>query len=458
MTEYAAPTGRSNGRGPAPRSRAGLPVAGAAEGTSSRRRPSGLEFGVGTRVAVATLATLEAHAVKLVGTLLPGRRASRPAAPSLATARRIVVVRVDEIGDVVLTTPFLRELRRAAPSARITLVVKPEVRNLVERCPYVDEVRTHATAAPRWAGEIIRPLRALHTALSHLRPLRADIAFLPRWEADRWCASFLAYWSGASARVGHSEQVTPFKRMINRGFDRLLTHAVHDARRKHEAERPLDLLRSLGYEPADASLELWTDAADEAFADALLAAHGVSSGDRLVALNPSPGHSALKQWPVAHFAQLAARLAADGATKLLVIGARADVPLGREIAAAAPGAVIDATGRTTLRQTVALLRRAHVCVSTDSGPMHMAVAAGTPVVALFGSSDYRSYGPGRGHTVLSLDLPCSPASRDDKRDRCSRCEFDQPRCMVDLPVDWVVAAVDSRAATGSRRLAVPTAG
>jgi ADP-heptose:LPS heptosyltransferase len=401
--------------------------------------------------AIAGLAALEARAVAAVGSLLHRTGTTRSAPPHLADARRIVVVRLDEIGDVVLTTPFLRELRRAAPRARITLVVKPEVLNLVELCPHVDEVRTHRTSAPPLLGEFVRPIRALRTAVRELRPIGADVAILPRWDADRWGATFLAYWTGAPVRVGHSERVSSFKRMINRGFDRLLTHPVCVAGRRHEADRGLDLLRSLGHEPVDDRLELWTDAADARFADDLLAAHGVGGGDRVVALNPSAGHSVLKQWPLEHFRELATRLA--GAARLLVVGAPADAPLGRAIAEAVPGAVVDATGRTTLRQTVALLRRAEVCVTTDTGPMHMAVAAGTRVVALFGPSDYRCYGPRGAHQVVSLDLPCSPATREDKRDRCARCELGEPRCMIDLPVERVAAAV-RRAMSGERHLPI----
>jgi ADP-heptose:LPS heptosyltransferase len=159
----------------------------------------------------------------------------------------------------------------------------------------------------------------------------------------------------------------------------------------------------------------------------------------------------LKQWPVEHFRDLAVRLAGAGTARVVVIGAPADAPLGRAIADAAPGAVVDVTGRTTLRQTVALLRRSDVCVTTDTGPLHMAVAAGTRVVALFGPSDHRCYGPRGAHEVVSLDLPCSPATRDDKRDRCARCELGEPRCMIDLPVERVLASV-RRALAGERQL------
>ena len=372
-----------------------------------------------------------------------GSRDARGGRLDPAHVHRVIVIRPDEIGDVVMTTPFLRELRAHFPSAHVTLVVKREVVNLVERCPYVDDVRAFAAAPPRRLRPLLLPLRALRLARAELRPIGADLVILPRWDGDQAYATFAARWSGARWRLGHSERVSPYKRLVNRGFDRLLTTTVDDPAPKHEVERSLDLLRALGRRVADTSLELWTDAADDAFAEAFLAGRGVAPGDALVALNPTPGHSRLKQWPAAHFAALAARLAAGGA-KLLVVGGAGDAPLAATIRDAARDAVLDATGRATLRQTVALLRRCRLCVSGDTGPMHMAAAAGVPVVALFGSTDPARYAPwGPRHRVLTLDLPCSPARRAGKGDRCNVCELGEPRCMIDLSAAAVHAAAES---------------
>jgi heptosyltransferase-2 len=127
---------------------------------------------------------------------------------------------------------------------------------------------------------------------------------------------------------------------------------------------------------------------------------------------------------------------------VVVLGAPADAPLGAAIAGAAPGRVADLCGATTLRQTAALLRRCAVAVSNDTGLMHLAAAAAPAVVALFGPSDYRRFGAWKEHTLLTLDLPCSPAGgAQDVGDRCARCRFDRPYCMHDLDVERVRRAV-----------------
>ncbi len=373
-------------------------------------------------------------------------RARTPEPIDLAGVRRVVVLRPDEIGDVVLTTAFLRELRLVLPSAHITLVVKPEVRDLVELCPYVNAVKTYDVSGPKWARPFALPLRALRMASAERRAGAPDLVLLPRWDADQSYATFLGFWTGARYRVGHAERVTGYKHTINRGFDRLLTHALDDRRVLHEVEQTMGIIRLLGREPADDRLELWTGPADDAFAARFLGEHGVAAGDAVVALSPGAGHSRLKQWPVQHFRELAGTLLDDGvATRVLVVGSKQDGELARRIADGLGGRVIDAAGKATLRQTAALLRRCRLFVGNDTGPMHMAAAVGVPVVALFGPSDHRRYSPWRRQTVVTLDLACSPAARQVTEDRCPTCIFAHPLCMDDMRVPLVADAVRSAA-------------
>src|SRR5512141_888224 len=117
----------------------------------------------------------------------------------------MLVVRLDEIGDVVLMSAFLRELRRNASDASITLVVKPGTRELVERCPYVNEVLPFDWGASGRMATLRLRARAAAMARKELWPRRFDLALHPRWDADYYQASFLTYFSGAATRVGYSE-------------------------------------------------------------------------------------------------------------------------------------------------------------------------------------------------------------------------------------------------------------
>lgn len=370
-----------------------------------------------------------------------GLRRKRPEM-DLSQVKRALVVRLDEIGDVVMTTPFLRELRRNLPSAWITLVVKPAIYNLVERCPYVNEVLTYDWSARGRLWQLRRHGRALRLAWLHLWQRRFDLAILPRWDADPYHGAFFLYFSGAPWRVGYSEKVIEHKRRVNNGCDRLLTHVRNDGTLKHEVEHNLDLIRFLGGTVREQRLELWLGEEDQAFAESLLQEHGVQPGELVVGLGPSGGNSPLKQWPARSFTELGRWLQAEHGARVLVVGGPWEEALGWEIERGVGSAAINVVGKTTLRQMAALLERCHLYVGNDAGPMHVAAAMGTPVVAIFGSSCHHRFGPwGNGHTILCAALPCSPCSRAYHLDRCVRCAFEQPHCLLGITLDQVKAAV-----------------
>ena len=386
------------------------------------------------------------RAARLVGQplfWLVGRR-STIGEIDLARVRRVLVIRLDEIGDVAMTAPFLRELRRNAAGAWISLVVKPGVFNLVERCPYVDEVLTFDWNTPPRLGRLRRHGRALRLAWRHLWARRFDLAVVPRWDVDHYHAAFVAYFSGARWRVAYSEQVAALKRRLNPGYDALFTHVLQDDTPRHEVERNLQVLRALGGTVADDRLELWVAPEDEAYADDVLRRNSVAPGEVLVGLGPAGGNSPFKQWPVDRFIAVARRLLAASPVRLLVVGGPGEEALGEEMARTLGPSAINLVGRTTLRQMAAFLHRCRLYVGNDAGPMHVAAAVGTPVVAVFGSSCRHRYSPwGEGHTVVWLGLPCSPCFQPDHRDRCGTCLFDRPHCLVDLPVDRVQQAVEA---------------
>ena len=127
---------------------------------------------------------------------------------SLAEARSILVVRLDALGDVLLTSPFLRELRRNAPKAKITLVVQPLALNLVELCPYVDRILTFRGNADH-PGLFRLAWRFMAFCICHIWGRHWDIAINPRFDADSYGATFLLWLSRAGRRAGYSQHVTP---------------------------------------------------------------------------------------------------------------------------------------------------------------------------------------------------------------------------------------------------------
>ena len=374
---------------------------------------------------------------------LMGRR--RKSQPALADARRILVVRLDQIGDFVLTTPFLRELKRCAPLARITLVVKPELAALAASCLYVDEVLTFDWHLSKRSEDYKRRLRAVKFCAAHLWPKRFDLAIVPRWDADWYCQTFLAYLSGAPSRIGYSEDVDFIKRIHNHGYDRLLTRTLHEKSVTHEAERSLEILRTLGGTVTETSLPTGPDAAADAWAAAWMVDSEIPADAPLIALGPFAGNSVLKQWPLPSFAALGRRLIASGA-RLVVVGGSGDREQAKRLCAEVGPGALTLTG-ATLPQTAALLRRCSLFAGNDSGPMHLAAAAGIPVVALFGPSCPHRFRPWTPKAeVVWHPLPCSPCARaeagENHADCCTVCIYPQPLCMESITVEEVHAAIE----------------
>jgi heptosyltransferase-2 len=387
---------------------------------------------------------------RLLARLPIAPRGAGDARPDLGAARRIVVIRPDEIGDVVMTTAFLRELRRAAPTAHVTLVVNAAARPLVATCPHVDAVVTFRTAAPRALRPLVLPWRAGRLGRALRRGGPPDLVLLPRWGTDAVFATYAAYFTGARARVGFSEAVDGRKRALNRGFDRLLTHALPFDGWRHDVAHTFTMLRAVGAAVSNEALELWPDAADAAFAERALAPLRAGTGP-VVALGPSGGHSVLKQWPPARFAALADRLREEFGASVVLVGAPAEEALAEAIrdgCASPPHSIV---GATTLRQLAAVLRRCALYVGNDAGPLHVASAVGTPVVGIYGASDPTRFGPWAGRAQVVWRPPqCAPVHRPSRPDRCPRCVLHEPVCLTGISVADVIdacrAALDPRSA------------
>jgi len=373
---------------------------------------------------------------------LLGRRADAPVS-ILPEVRNVLIVRLDEVGDVILTTPLLRELRRNLPAARITLVVAPHVADLMQLCPYANEVIAYEcrTEPLKWQ-RLWQHLSALKFARQNLWGRRYDLALLPRWDVDQDHAAFVAYFSGAAWRVGYSETVSEPKQRLNRGQDWLLTHPLRDRTHRHEVEYGLEMIRALGGTIQETHLELWVGAEDEAFAECAFRQAGVGTEDTVVALCPAGGTSPLKQWPVSRFIELGGWLQVTHNARLVLAGGPGEEALGEEIERGLDAPVINLIGRTTLRQLAAVLRGCRLYVGNDTGPMHVAAAMGVPAAGLFGSSCHHRFHPwGEGHRVVANTLPCSPCADEPHRDRCVQCIFDHPRCMHELSPERVKEAV-----------------
>lgn len=375
---------------------------------------------------------------------LLGRGSGGPL-PSLASLRSVLVVRLDEIGDVVMTTPLLRELRREAPRAWIGLVVKPAVANLVERCPYVNEVLTFDWAA----GPSRRLARALQLSSERLWSRRIELALSPRWDYDGYGAALLMYASGARWRVGYSERMVPPARREVPGLDRLLTRPIETSGRQHEVERALGVLRALGGGAVSDRLELWLGDEDRADAQRLLASRGLDQSPCLVALGPG-ARVGRRRWPAASFAALAHGLQREHHAEFVVLGDASDAVVAAELEASLGPRALNAAGVTTLRQAAALLERCRLYIGNDTGLMHMAAASSAAVVEISShpaSADRAAlqsparFGPWTPRAAIVQPAAAEPPCVD-------QCEADDAHCIRRVTVEAVAEAVRRLLASG----------
>ena len=368
-------------------------------------------------------------AARLVGEpffFLMGMRKGR--AFELNDIRRVLVVKLDELGDSVMLTPFVRELRAGLPQAWITLVVKPQLKELWDTCPYVNEV----IAFDRQVGlpNLHSHLSALSFAKNKLWKKRFDLAIVPRWDADLYNASFLAYFSGAAQRLGFSEKVIEHKSQLNKGFDRLFSKVSCDAELKHDSVRNLALLSGLGLKAGNSKTELWVDQNDQMAADELLASKGIVPDDLLVCMYPSGGSSVLKQWPVENFIELGRWIHKTYGAKILVAGGPGDDKVCRELVEGVGAGAVSLYGGLRLRSAAAVFKRCGVFIGNDTGPTHMAAAMSIPVIAIFGSSCPHRFSPvGDNCTILWKACECSPCFQRGHADRCAKCFQEKVACL-----------------------------
>jgi predicted lipopolysaccharide heptosyltransferase III len=343
---------------------------------------------------------------------------------TLEAVHRILVVKLRYIGDVLLATPVFRGLREAFPRARLTALVNAGTEEVLLHHPDVDEVllvHRRQAEAETWGRSWADRLRLLR----RLRQRRFDLA-LDLTDGDR--AAFLTWASGARLRVGFNRE----GRLRGRAYHRVVPLTPG---RRHAVEADLEALRILGLRARPVAPSLGLPPEAEAAAEDLLAHKRVSRDRDLVLLHPG-ARWWFKAWPVERFAALADRIEEELEARVLIAGGPDDATTAEAIRWQMRRPAISVAGETSVLQLAAVLKRCRLFVTNDNGPMHIAAAVGTPVVALFGPTDPAEWGPwGDGHVVLYKGVDCRECWR---RSACWRGE---DNCLRRIPVEEVMVAV-----------------
>lgn len=356
----------------------------------------------------------------------------RRAGGCLPERPRILVVRPDHLGDVLFSGPALRLLRAVFPQAHMTALVGPWGEAAIRRVADLDEVLTcEFPGFTRQAkGSLLGPYRLLWREARRLRGF--DLAVVLRF--DHWWGAMLAYIARIPRRWGDDiAECRPF-----------LTTAVPYAPGHHEVEQGLRLLQGacrvegVPCPTVGSELRFAITEEEEAFAERYVA----GSGGILVAIHAGAG-APVKLWPAERYAQVADALAGRWGARILLTGSRGELGLAWSVAAAMRAEAFVVAGETTVGQLAALFSRCVLVVGADSGPLHLAVAVGTPTVHLYGPVSPARFGPwapGREawHRVIVSPRGCVPCNRLDYAER----ELAEHSCMAEIATEAVLEAAD----------------
>lgn len=336
--------------------------------------------------------------------------------------RRVLVRGPNWVGDAVLSTPALANLRKALPWAHISLLVKPWVSGLFAGNPHLDRIILDEDRHKGFIGRL--------RLAQELKGQGFDLCLL---FPNSFSAALSAFLAGIPHRAGYG---TDF-----RGF--LLTAQVHREQtllERHQVEYYVGLLQALGLDRGERDLVLMVSQEEEAQAQALLEAEGVFIGATgrsplLVGLTPGSIYGSAKRWPAERYAALADAITSRFSARILIFGSAQEVPIAVKVQHLVRSPVVNLAGKTSLKLLGALLKRCRVLVTNDTGAMHIASAVRTPIVALFGPTDPKVTSPwGMGHTLLHHPPSCAPCLLRE-------CPIDH-RCMTAISVEEVLYAVE----------------
>jgi heptosyltransferase-2 len=362
----------------------------------------------------------------------------------MGEAREKILVRgLNRLGDAVMSTPALQRLRAARPAAKITLLSPEKLGGLWQGQPFLDKVLTYAAEETTW--NVGRRLRSEHFSEAVALPNSLRSA-LELWLA-RIPQRFGLRRPGRSLFLNHALPQRPGAVTMRKRSDGEIRRRLAQQMppetwppSAHQIHDYLYLTSALG-----ASLESLPPRVfvEESTTAATLQRFRIQSdsGSKWFGLNPGAEYGPAKRWPAARFAAAAILLYKQTGCRWLIFGGREDVPLAEKIvdeirfAKVPPETVLNLAGKTSLPELAAALKTCRLLLTNDTGPMHLAAAVGTPVVALFGSTSPELTGPGTTPTakVVRMPPPCAPCFRRE-------CPVDL-RCFNDISIGQVAEAV-----------------
>lgn len=301
---------------------------------------------------------------------------------------KILLIRLDRIGDVILSTPAIRAVRETFPKAEIHLLLSEYTKDLVVGNPNINKLLIY--------GKEVMD-----------RNYDLAIALHPGFKQN-----FLTFKSGAKYRLGYNGWGGSF----------FLTHKIPDDREtriRHEVDSTLEVVGMVDCSTSNKGLEISVTDKGEEFADIFFKNNNLDINGRIIIIHPGARQEYIR-WKKEGFAEVADRLINEEKAKVILIGSGRERQLVNEVAAIMQNKPVPAVG-LELSQLISLIKRCNLFIGNSTGPMHIAAALKIPVVAIFGNinplDSYQEWGPwGEGHTVVSLNLGCPDCHPSDCQD------------------------------------------
>jgi lipopolysaccharide heptosyltransferase II len=351
---------------------------------------------------------------------------ARTIPPTWSTAERLLCIRLDSLGDVLMMSPAIRALRESVPGRRITLLTSPSGAAVAELIPEIDDVLVYEapwvkSTPPRLAGDVDQAL------IRRLRAGRFDAAVIfTTFSQSPLPAALLCFLAAIPLRLAHCHE-KPYE---------LLTDWVPDPEPaggiRHEVRRQLDLMATVGAHTGREHLSLRVPHHVRVSISSSLHELGLGKGERWAVVHPG-STAASRRYPPELFAEVMRRLVAEHRWQVVLTGAADERDLVREIAQQAAVPVHDLTGTLDLAELAALIASAPVLITNNTGPAHIAAAVGTPVVCLYALTNPQHTPWMVPSRVLSHDVPCRWCYR-------SVCPEGHHACLRGVPPDAVVRA------------------
>ncbi len=332
---------------------------------------------------------------------------------------KILILQTAFAGDLILATPLARGVKDAFKGSEVHFLVIPETAVLLKHNPFIDKIWTYDKRRyEKGIGPFLKLMRRLSNE-------RFDLAIVPHRSLR---SALLVFGARIPRRVG-------FDKSAGAVF---FTDVVPYLKNLHEVERNFKLIQALGWNGNIFPPELFPGPEEKEEIDRFLAEARIKTGKALLAVAPGSVWPT-KRWPAERFAAVVNEFWEKWKIRSVLIGGKNDVTLGEKIVKKTGKRILNAVGRFSLLASAELISRCRVILTNDSAPLHLAVAVGTPVVAIFGptvpSFGFAPYG--KGHTVIEKKLRCRPCSIHGSK-KCPKGHF---RCMRDISTEEVTQAL-----------------